>query len=955
MNRFVDTYVNPFQEALTALSDAFEDPQRLEQCALALDVACEAMRDAGGDQIYPSANLLRHYIRSAASLTTEDATLGPSIHPLLTALKSAVEALQAEVEGDSSGGQRLDTSLLELASDWGACLGVSTSAEWSDWDNSDQLFDDSKNSVSDGDFFDAEPLLRPTANEIQQLLSALGSSACTNISVPVSEAVPIPHREDSKSESLPDAGYIEDAEMRVAYLDDAQRCLASMEQSVLLLETSPQQREPLHQICRELHTLKGASGTVGLHPLAEHLHHVEDSLQECCHSADRLPDVECILQCVDLVRTQVHALQSSVSNPTIQPSANPLNGAPTCSSPTIDEVVDGETIRVNASRIDRLMDMLAELIMLRNQRESRVADQERLRGEMVRCVSRLRLIHDRLRQSAPGNKNPLSDANLAPWESLSGDSLAEVANDVLAVSRRMQELTAPVAEENHTVSRLVRQFRNELVELRRMPVAGLFRKLQRVVRDAGRAEQKKVRLTMEGEHAGMERTMQERLYEPLLHIVRNAVSHGIESETDRNALRKDPTGTIVLSAHGSPNLLVITVRDDGRGLDYDAIRRRGLEMGLLSHDRSPSRDELAQLIFHPGFSTRKSVTSVSGRGVGMDVVADTLQRMGAWIEIESMPGQGTVMRMHIPLRSVIEHTMVFRTGGQLFAVPMQYVKHASESAADYDDESRHTNAVPMLTIPFHVLFGVSASAPAGGSTLLVLGDGANTGMENSQRLVRRVGFLVDEIVGPEEIVVRTLPSLLQKQLLFSGVTLAGSGETMLMFDGSRLLDYAHTSHENHPHDNPPPTTTSQPSRLPILIVDDSFSIRRDMVRILQSLGHRVVEAGDGMEARQLLRQQEFSIVISDIEMPRVDGFDLLHDMKHDPSTLHIPVVIASSRNEAACRDKALQLGAEDYLIKPVTRQQLQATIRNLVSTKISCVPAFHPFSGELILPNGSIQ
>ncbi|MDA0659220.1 MAG: response regulator [Planctomycetota bacterium] len=957
MNNPPATFANPFHEALTALSDAFQNPQRLKECAICLNTACDAIHDVANERIYRSANLIRQYVGAAAELILSDTSTDPSIHSLLTPLKSAVESLLAEVDGDPVDGTQLDTILQELAADWGDCLGV---IEFGELDP--VRFSADHNIITDRDSFDTEQLSQPTETEIQRLLSALGTAANATASLPLpndaafdSLTASLPDAAEPTDRSLPNAGTIDDAEMRTAYLDDAQRCLASMEKSVLLLEEVPQQREPLRQICRELHTLKGASGTVGLHQLAEQLHHVEDSLQACCQTTDRLPNIDDILQCVDLVRLQIQALQFSAHSPAPDSAGDTAVDQPKYVATAIDEVTDGETIRVKASRIDRLMDMLAELIMLRNQRESRVADQEQLRGEMVRCVSRLRLIHDRLRQSVPQNRNPSTEANLAPWESLSGDSLSEVANDVLAVSRRMQELTTPVAEENHTVSRLVRQFRHELVELRRMPVAGLFRKLQRVVRDAGRAEQKKVRLTMEGEHAGMERTLQERLYEPLLHIVRNAVSHGIESESDRLAVGKEGTGTIRLSAQGSPNLLVITVRDDGRGLDYDSLRRRGLELGLLAPDRSPSHDELAQLIFHPGFSTRKSVTSISGRGVGMDVVADTLQRLGAWIEIESHAGQGTAMRLHIPLRSVIEHTMVFRSGGQLFAVPMQYVKYSGESVGEYHDTPQPTGTQPPLTIPFHTLFDTCVQVSANEGTLLILGDGANLGMENNPTSVRRIGFFVDAIVGPEEIVVRTLPNLLQKQMLFSGVTLAGSGETMLMLDGSRLLDYAQSKHAQQPQANSLPTVAAQPCRLPILIVDDSFSIRRDMVRMLQSLGHRVVEAGDGVEARQLLRQQEFSLVISDLEMPRMDGFDLLQDMKHDPSTNRVPVVIASSRNEPTCRDKAMLLGAEEFLIKPVNQQQLRTTIRTLLHKKSPPIPPSHGFDLVSVFTNEGIQ
>ena len=192
---------------------------------------------------------------------------------------------------------------------------------------------------------------------------------------------------------------------------------------------------------------------------------------------------------------------------------------------------------------------------------------------------------------------------------------------------------------------------------------------RRAVSDAARAEDKQVQLQLGGEETGIERSLQSRLFEPLLHIVRNSVSHGIEDPQQRLADGKPEQGTITLRAESGPDLLVIEVCDDGQGLDFDAIRRRGLERGLITPEVSSHR-ELAQLIFHPGFSTRQTTNQVSGRGVGMDVVASTLQRMRGWVNVDSSEGEGTKIRLSLPLPSMIQHVMVFRAGGQLFAVPI---------------------------------------------------------------------------------------------------------------------------------------------------------------------------------------------------------------------------------------------------------------------------------------------
>ena len=321
-------------------------------------------------------------------------------------------------------------------------------------------------------------------------------------------------------------------------------------------------------------------------------------------------------------------------------------------------------VRVKSSQLNRLMDMLAELVMLRNRRETELSDLQEVYHELIGSVSKMRL---------------LSNEGSVVSNACTSLQLSEVANDVLEVAQHVRDCARPVAEGNTAVSQFIRQFRQELVALRRTPVSGLFRRLQRVVRDAANAEDKEVRLQLIGEDAGIERSLQQRLYEPLLHIVRNSVCHGIERPEERTKSGKPSSGTITLEAKSGPDLFVIEIRDDGRGLDYDAIRRRGIESGLLASDQGASREELSQLIFHPGFSTRQSANQVAGRGVGMDVVASTIQRMRGWFEIDSEPNQGTRIRLSFPLPSVIQHAMVFRSGGQLFALPMQSVRSAGES------------------------------------------------------------------------------------------------------------------------------------------------------------------------------------------------------------------------------------------------------------------------------------
>jgi chemotaxis protein histidine kinase CheA len=689
-----------------------------------------------------------------------------------------------------------------------------------------------------------------------------------------------------------------DNELREALVEDTVECVGAMEAALLKLEADPQDQDSIQKILRELHTLKGASASVGLTVLADRLHSLEDQLRED-QTANRRPDINKLLQSVDVLSRAMAGETNCNDLPVGQASDSP--GIPPKSLPSFAEgPADDETVRVKASKLNRLMDMLAELVMLRNRRDTELEALQEVYHELIGSVSKMRLLSNEERSSPHLN---------------SSIQISEVANDVMEVAQDVKNCARPVAEGNAAVSQFIRQFRQELVELRRTPISGLFQRLQRSVRDAAKAESKRVELRLVGEQSGIERTLQQRLYEPLLHIVRNSVCHGIETAEQRQQTGKSETGVITIEAQSGPDVLVIEVRDDGRGLDYDAIRRRGIERGLLSPNHAASEDELAQLIFQPGFSTRQSTNQVAGRGVGMDVVAATLQRMRGWLEVDSVPGQGTKIRLSFPLPSLVQHAMVFRSGGQLFALPMQSVF----SAGKLDPDS-----LRLRMRDFAGGTDAESTEVSEDQTGIVLAY-QTAGVDGP----KRVTLVVDEIVGPEEVVVRPLPALLKQHPFCSGATLSGLAQTVLLLDARRMIDA--NQHLVSAWDQlAEPLETEEPgTRLSVLVADDSVSARRRVVRSLSRYDVDIVEVADGKQALQQIKTQNFATVFSDLEMPHLSGLELLAALSHQIEKPVPPVVIISSRTEREFTDSASGLGAADYLAKPLTDEALDQTILRL--------------------------
>ena len=696
-----------------------------------------------------------------------------------------------------------------------------------------------------------------------------------------------------------------DPEMLEAYLDDSLRCVAAMESAALSLDEKPDDKDSIRAFCRELHTLKGASATVGLSGLAKQMHDLETSLEEV-FAADGDSSPERLFEAIDFVRKEMDSLKPQAK---AQPQPNNATGpqpakismapnarivspvaASISKSPTRASFApsDNSSIRIRASQLDRLMDMLAELVVLRNRRESNASEFDLLYGELSRCSTRLSIVEE---QSGKASNNSV---------------VGEVSKDIEAVARGFRALQKPVANDNTAITRFIRDFRHELMHLRRVPVSGLFGRLQRAARDAAKKESKQVRLVVQGENTGLEQEIQERLYESLLHVVRNSVSHGIQSPEACTAAGKDETGTITLEATASAQLLVIEVRDDGNGVNYKAVRRRGIEKGLIAPNQQVSNAELANLIFHPGFSTKDTASEISGRGVGMDVVSTTLEQLRGRIEVESVTGKGTTIRLLIPRRTGIEHVMVFRSQYQLYALPMQSIVSAKTSREGFDSLSR---------------LAFSGKHDSRSSNVLVIKRSGLAGDEQDSS----IAISVDELLGPEEVVVRGLPPMLRNHPLFCGITLSGSGEKVLLLESESVADYCLPESEL---DNSNIREIANESGLKALVVDDSMTARRHISKILKANGFVVVEAGDGLEAIETLHRTSFDLVVTDLDMPRLGGLELLADIRNG-KYCDAPAIVVSSRDDAGFRQQAMEYGACDFINKPVTKQYFQQQLEKL--------------------------
>ncbi|MBX3437654.1 MAG: response regulator [Planctomycetaceae bacterium] len=957
----VDDPLTPVELLLAACADG---SRPVSHACDQLRAAIDALDGAADDDWGLCAETMAHLLEIVDCFSGDpDSLESDAAAAIVQFVQSAIPTLREALRGtpSTSGSSPLDIAA-EARSRWGEYLllveGDGFHAAHAM--DSDVILDEE----TDGP---QGPVLATPAEQVDLILSAMkeltghskdaSDSPIENEIAPVAEpannrgvATDSPFRHTGKATTptppaAPQAISLSDS-LRDAYLEDAEQCLSSMERAVIGFESDPNGAAPINQLCRDLHTLKGASASIGLSALATYLHEIEEWLPSSA-SVERAVRLQPVLDCVDFVRSQIAALHAPEG-----PPRPPADSETPIISPPVSDVTAGaertaepgeETVRVKSSQLDRMMNLLVELVIWRRRRDRRVAELGESESELSRCVRRLETIAKGypLQRLATGG----SFAGGRTWGDFDGGSqesskvLAEITNDLREIAGGLRDSRQSMADENRAVSQFIQQFRQQLAQARRVPLSGLFQRLQRVVREAARVEGKQVRLECIGQNTGLERSLQERLHEPLLHLVRNAVCHGIESDEKRRRNGKPPVGTVTIEATGNSQMLLLEVRDDGGGLDFEAIRRRGIERGLIRPDEPVAPKELSRLIFHPGFSTRSEANEVAGRGVGMDVVLTALNRCHCQIDVLSDAGVGTTFRLAIPLPSVIEHSLIFRVGGQLFGLPMAFVMSTSlEDDPHTMNSSENTRACVRLRDVLQL-----GRPPRTETRTLVLGSDlqarktaarSNTPSPAPLRQESRREFSVEDILGPEEVVVRPLPPLLRRHPVLSGVTLSGAGEVVMLLDGPRLLTVADgSSVSERPADqlsqSSPRRPTTSSGRPKVLVAEDSLSARRRLVEKLLSHGFDITEASDGIEALNCTRTTTFDAIFSDLEMPGLNGFELLTAVKNDPRTVNKPVVIVTSRDEPSTQAKAHELGADGFLAKPVNDATIEALLEQL--------------------------
>jgi chemosensory pili system protein ChpA (sensor histidine kinase/response regulator) len=448
------------------------------------------------------------------------------------------------------------------------------------------------------------------------------------------------------------------------------------------------------------------------------------------------------------------------------------------------------------------------------------------------------------------------------------------------------------------------------------------------VRQAAKETVKQVRLDIVGGSIEVDRGVLDRMTGSFEHLLRNCVTHGIESPAARAAAGKDPTGSIVITVTQEGNEVAVEFRDDGAGLNLPRIRDKGRAMGLIAAGADPSDADLANLIYTPGFSTADAVTGLAGRGVGMDVVRADVNAMGGRIETATAAGRGTSFRLVLPLTTAVTQVVMLRCGEFKVAVPSTLVEIVKRSPQSELQTAYATSAfrIDDRSLPFFwlgaLLQASARGAPATRAQPVVI----------IRSAAQRIALHVDEVLGNQEVVVKNLGPQLARLPGLAGMTLLPSGEPALIYNPVALATlygesaWTMTRSAIATPESPVAQAAAQAQAPLVLVVDDSLTVRRVTQRLLQREGYRVTLAKDGLEGLEKLSEERPAVLLSDIEMPRMDGFDLVRNLRADPKLADLPVIMITSRIAQKHRDYAAELGVDHYLGKPYAEEDLLSLV-----------------------------
>ena len=733
------------------------------------------------------------------------------------------------------------------------------------------------------------------------------------------------------------------------YKAETEEHLQKLNEGLLRLEKEPRRTETLEEIFREAHSLKGAARMIGFEAVEKIAHGLEDLFSLARKgeldferqvfdvifaTLDHIsrfttawlenpgapsPPVDDLLERLRAVRTPGAGNSEAAALPPPAAAASAIAGPAGRSVENQGVAVPEagvrqieETIRVTTLKLDDLMNQIGEILVTRIKFDERLAEIRLIE----RQIEQFQLVWTAVRRRAGLGADPWVVREF-------GDRVARLQDDI-------RHLATGFDEDTLRMTLVSGELQDSINRVRMVPLSALFNLFPRLLRDIARQEGKEIEFVIEGGQAQLDKKIIEELKDPLTHLLRNALDHGIEKPEARRLAGKRPAGSLRLSAAQKASSVVINIEDDGAGIDLERVRALALRRGFATAAelREMTDQQVLGLVFRPGFSTKGLITDLSGRGVGLDVVLTNIERLKGTITVSSVPGRGSIFSIRLPITLATTQGLLVKVSGQSFAIPLAAVEFIGEIGLDQVTSVESREAVLIADVPtalvrLHEILRLpdqSARLEAGDKMpIIVLGS-----------TEERVAFLVDELLGEHEIVVKGLGAPLRRVRNISGATIAGDGAIVLILNVFDLIKASQKVRGLWLADKRR-AVAGRRGTSRVLVVDDSVTTRLLEKGILENNGYEVTLAVDGVDALEKLAKGSFDLVVSDVEMPRMNGFEFTRRLRREEAHRELPVILVTSLSSEVDRKTGVEAGADAYIVKGAFDQgNLIATIRQLL-------------------------
>jgi chemosensory pili system protein ChpA (sensor histidine kinase/response regulator) len=794
-----------------------------------------------------------------------------------------------------------------------------------------------------------------------------------------------------------------DADLLPVFIEEAEDYLPQIATSLRMWLEMPDSNEAPRNLMRLMHTVKGSARMAGAMELGQRVHEMETRIEDATDAAshhssgeakiavierlltdhdhvvvlfDKIKDPSTLASSTSAEMISLDASDQAFSDETdLFASDEPVSTTPiaekvvaaasvvalaaaTTTQPAMTQLVQGQQqtinsqlVRVRADLLDRMVSDAGEASIARSRVENELTTMRQSLSDLSENVSRLRTqlreievqaesqIQSRiaLSKEAQSDFDPLEFDRFTRFQEVSR-MLAESVNDVATVQQNSMRGLDEANRDLQRQSQVMRELQQNLMRIRLVQVGSIGERLYRVVRQAAKETNKKVNLDIRGSTTEIDRSVLERMASAFEHLLRNAVAHGIESPEKRLASRKSETGEIVFEIKQTGNEIVVVLSDNGGGLDYPRIRERAISRGLIVAGSNPSERELAQMIFMPGFSTATVVTEIAGRGVGMDVVRSEVAALGGRLDTESTVGLGTRFTITLPLSLAVTQVVVVQSGDHRYAIASASVEQVLQLkpqalVAAYADQGIEWLGERVQVVHLASLLDLSDKSPIAQhySPVVIVKVGE-----------RRVALHVDTVTKNQEVVLKNMGPQLSRVHGVVGATVMGNGDIVLIINPILFADRMGLSYRSNDDQRMAQSLLRDSTEdYTVMVVDDSVTVRKVSQRFLAREGYQVVLAKDGVDALRQLQDVMPDVMLVDIEMPRMDGYDFTRAIRADQRLKHIPIIMITSRTADKHRNYALSLGVNAYMGKPYSETDLAETIKSFVGQQAQQLAALN--------------